>query len=202
PHNEGGVGFKKLQDFCNSFAAKKWWRFRVKNNLWTRFLNAKYCPRSNPLSKIHVPKDSNSWRNLRSTRDIIDSHIFWNIHEGNNLFWVCEFIHNQAWYMEKLQDIVNQYILSEISQISMGLKFSKMEIVRQHNIKVIHCYRGGNGVADLLFKHASSLTRSVIYTNENDLPPEIRDSIRVDRMQVPAFRLKGKRHSGWYFEPP
>lgn len=76
------------------------------------------------------------------------------------------------------------------------------KIVRQHNIKVMHYYREGNGVADILSKHANSVTRSVIYTNENDLPPEIRDVVRVDRIQVPAFRLKAKKHSGWYFEPP
>nr|XP_016491931.1 PREDICTED: histidine kinase CKI1-like [Nicotiana tabacum] len=75
------------------------------------------------------------------------------------------------------------------------------KIVRQHNIKVMHCYREGNGVADLLSKHANSVTRSVIYTNENDLPPEIRDVVRVDRIQVPAFRLKAKKHSGWLRYP-
>lgn len=47
PTDEGGVGFKKLQDICNSFAAKRWWRFRVENNLWTKFLRAKQCQRSN-----------------------------------------------------------------------------------------------------------------------------------------------------------
>ncbi|XP_070017694.1 uncharacterized protein [Nicotiana sylvestris] len=143
PHNEGGVGFKKLQDICNSFAAKRWWRFRVENNLWTRFLNAKYCPRSNPLSKIPVPKDSNSWRNLMS------NSLFWwdkwtlmgpiNIHNNHSEkpdnTRVCEFIDNQSWDMEKLQNIVNQFILSETSQVDIGQQQCKDKAIWTPNVQ-------------------------------------------------------------------
>ncbi|OIT21155.1 putative ribonuclease h protein [Nicotiana attenuata] len=85
PTDEGGVGFKKLQDICNSFAAKRWWRFRVENNLWTRFLRAKYCQRSNPISKKLDPKDSNSWRSLLEARNKVDLNIQWKINKGNSL---------------------------------------------------------------------------------------------------------------------
>ncbi|KAF3638683.1 hypothetical protein FXO38_23111 [Capsicum annuum] len=41
PCEEGGVGFKRIHDICNAFTAKKWRRFRVEDNLWTRFLKVK-----------------------------------------------------------------------------------------------------------------------------------------------------------------
>ncbi|XP_060170402.1 uncharacterized protein LOC132601318 [Lycium barbarum] len=401
PYSEGGVGFKKLKDYCNTFAAKRWWRLRTEDNLWTKFLKAKYCPRSNLISKVPVPKDSSVWRDLLATRIRIEPYIYWKIHEGSVLFWwdnwipsgpihsnivynnkpgntkVKEFFLNNGWNINRLQRTVNNQVTQEIAQVpvntaqgkdqpiwtqspqarcnkkygqknfsvfrikqqilfqiktSMGRKFSPMDsswnwntichisesykpqlrsimvlwncpgdnewklntdgsyiadqgkagaggilrksnghmvmafaspvhfttnnysetqaalqgiqwcldhnfnnlileldsllvvnmilakckvpwkfqndiafiqqAVQLHNITVQHCFREGNDVADLLSKHANLLTEKAIYLNERDLPPDIRGAIRIDRMQVPSFRIRPKKHTGWHFDPP
>ncbi|XP_019254952.1 PREDICTED: uncharacterized protein LOC109233518 [Nicotiana attenuata] len=51
PLNEGGVGFRTIHDTCKAIELKQWWNFRTANSLWSSFLKAKYCQRSNPISK-------------------------------------------------------------------------------------------------------------------------------------------------------
>ncbi|XP_060195070.1 uncharacterized protein LOC132624283 [Lycium barbarum] len=87
PYEEGGVGFKRLSDICKAFATKKWWRFRNNDNLWARFLKAKYCPRSNPISKKKNSKVSNAWKTMLNTRAEAEKYIIWRIAEGKVLFW-------------------------------------------------------------------------------------------------------------------
>lgn len=41
PGQEGEVGFRSLQDICNSFWTKLWWNFRTQNTLLKEFLEAK-----------------------------------------------------------------------------------------------------------------------------------------------------------------
>lgn len=71
-----------------------------------------------------------------------------------------------------------------------------------HNIKVKHCLREGNTVADFLSKYATTLTTKVTFMNEKDLPTEVRGAIRMDRMKMPSFKIRAKKHSTWIFEPP
>ncbi|XP_019260714.1 PREDICTED: uncharacterized protein LOC109238688 [Nicotiana attenuata] len=54
PMNEGGIGFKTIEDICKSMEYKQWWHFRSTQSLWSNFLKAKYCQRSNPISKKWV----------------------------------------------------------------------------------------------------------------------------------------------------
>ena len=51
PYEEGGIGMRNLHDVCRAFQFKKWWIFRTMQTLWGDFLKAKYCQRSNPVSK-------------------------------------------------------------------------------------------------------------------------------------------------------
>ncbi|XP_075081792.1 uncharacterized protein LOC142166427 [Nicotiana tabacum] len=45
---EGGTGFRKLEDIYNASNAKQWWKFRTTQSLWAQFIKAKYCNGSNP----------------------------------------------------------------------------------------------------------------------------------------------------------
>lgn len=74
--------------------------------------------------------------------------------------------------------------------------------VQQHGIKIKHCYRERNEVADALSKHATTLTQQIIFLNETDLPTEVRKAMIMDRRQVPNLRIRPRKHSGWIFEPP
>lgn len=144
PYSEGGVGFKRLQDICSSFEAKRWWRFRSEDNLWTEFLLAKYCPRSNPISKVQNTKDSSIWRTLLQIREQIEHNIMWLVNEGNILFWwdnwsnlgpihqlcnssnkpgnrkVCDFIRNSTWNSDLLESTVPQYFVDNILKVEIG----------------------------------------------------------------------------------
>ncbi|XP_055802634.1 uncharacterized protein LOC129871697 [Solanum dulcamara] len=51
PYEEGGIGVRLISDVAKSFQYKQWWIFRTKNSLWSEFLKAKYCQRSNPITK-------------------------------------------------------------------------------------------------------------------------------------------------------
>lgn len=46
------------------------------------------------------------------------------------------------------------------------------EKVTQHGIKVQHCYREGNHVADSLAKYATTLDDECMYFDEADLPSD------------------------------
>ncbi|XP_060195293.1 uncharacterized protein LOC132624546 [Lycium barbarum] len=87
PTKEGGFGFRSLLDICHTFAAKRWWRLRTEPSLWAQFLLAKYCQRSNPVSKVIASKDSAAWKDLLHIRDKMDININWKINSGNVLFW-------------------------------------------------------------------------------------------------------------------
>ncbi|OIT30805.1 hypothetical protein A4A49_52583 [Nicotiana attenuata] len=200
PTDEGGVGFKKPQDICNSFAAKRWWRFRVENNLWTKFLRAKYCQRSNPISKRLDHKDSNSWRSLMETGDKVEDYIHLKINKGNTK--VKDFFNNQGWNTELLQETVPQRAIDEIKQIKIGYNDIHVQAVQHHGIKIKHCYREGNEVADALSKHPATLMQLVIFLHETDLPSEARKAMTMDIMQIPNFRIRLRKHSRWIFDPP
>lgn len=51
PTSEGGVGFRSLQDIADTFAAKLWWQFRLRDSLWVEFMKAKYSMRIH-----HIPR--------------------------------------------------------------------------------------------------------------------------------------------------
>ncbi|KAF3662715.1 hypothetical protein FXO38_11031 [Capsicum annuum] len=74
--------------------------------------------------------------------------------------------------------------------------------IQAHNITVQHSLREANKVADLLSKHATTLTEEVIFLRECDLPREVMGALRMDRMQVPSFRIRAEKHSVRIFHPP
>ena len=83
----GGVGMRNLQDICKSFQFKQWWIFRTKQTLWGDFLRAKYCQRSNRVSKKWDTTDSLSWKHMLATRQQVEQHIYWQLQAGNCSFW-------------------------------------------------------------------------------------------------------------------
>ncbi|XP_059285601.1 uncharacterized protein LOC132039072 [Lycium ferocissimum] len=87
PIGEGGVGFKSLEDICLTFSAKRWWRFRGEDNLWSIFLKSKYCQRKHPVERKIQSGQSSVWRDLMRTKNLIEPHIIWKINEGKISFW-------------------------------------------------------------------------------------------------------------------
>ncbi|KAG5631524.1 hypothetical protein H5410_003241 [Solanum commersonii] len=87
PYDEGGIGVRLMSDVCRAFQFKQWWTFRSKQTLWGDFLRAKYCQRSNPISKKWDTGDSQSWRLMMKNKHIVESHIQWRIRNGSCSFW-------------------------------------------------------------------------------------------------------------------
>ncbi|OIT36999.1 hypothetical protein A4A49_52473 [Nicotiana attenuata] len=73
------------------------------------------------------------------------------------------------------------------------------KLVRLRRIQIQHCYREGNEVARALAKHATTLQTNTLFFEEAHLPPTARGALRMDRLQLPSFRIKQKKYSGWCF---
>ncbi|XP_070003176.1 uncharacterized protein [Nicotiana sylvestris] len=76
------------------------------------------------------------------------------------------------------------------------------EKISHRNIEVCHCFREGNIVSDSLAKHATIIMEDKIYMQENDPPCETKGYLRVDKLQMPSFRIRATTHPGWFFELP
>ncbi|XP_015160335.1 uncharacterized protein [Solanum tuberosum] len=87
PYDEGGVGMRNLKDVCLAFQYKQWWIFRSKQTLWGYFLKAKYCQRSNPISKKWDTGESLTWKHLMHNKLQVEKHIQWKLNSGNCSFW-------------------------------------------------------------------------------------------------------------------
>ncbi|XP_060195408.1 uncharacterized protein LOC132624680 [Lycium barbarum] len=141
PKDEGGVGFKSLFDIQTSFEIKRWWRIRTQDNLWTKFMNAKYCKRVNLVARKWTSGQSQSWKELMRITIVVEPHMLWKINRGESLFWwdnwtrigplslyvnrnramgnsrVNEFIIDNRWNNERLQDVVPPNLQQYINQI-------------------------------------------------------------------------------------
>ncbi|XP_049399717.1 uncharacterized protein LOC125863742 [Solanum stenotomum] len=87
PYDEGGIGVRLMSDVCRAFQFKQWWTFRSKQTLWGDFLRAKYCQRSNPISKKWDTGESQAWRLMMKNKHVVESHIQWKIRNGSCSFW-------------------------------------------------------------------------------------------------------------------
>ncbi|XP_055800356.1 uncharacterized protein LOC129869757 [Solanum dulcamara] len=87
PYEEGGIGVRLISDVAKSFQYKQWWIFRTKNSLWSEFLKAKYCQRSNPITKKWHTGQSLIWKHLMKNKHNVEPHIQWQIQSGSCLFW-------------------------------------------------------------------------------------------------------------------
>lgn len=75
PYEEGGIGVRMISDLCKSFQFKQWWTFRSKRSLWGEFLKAKYCQRSNPVSKKWDTGQSLVWTHMMHNKHTMEPHI-------------------------------------------------------------------------------------------------------------------------------
>ncbi|XP_060212295.1 uncharacterized protein LOC132639929 [Lycium barbarum] len=86
PTEEGGMGFRSLQDMSKSLFAKLWWNMRTKQSLWRTFMSNKY------LKKFHaviapIKSGTYVWKKMIKHRDEIEYEIWWKVQQGNSYFW-------------------------------------------------------------------------------------------------------------------
>lgn len=79
PGNGGGAGFRDLKDKCRAFSAKLWWKFRIQNTMFKKFLEAKYCKRFHDVAKRWAYGQSHTWKRLMEIKLTAEPLIFWKL---------------------------------------------------------------------------------------------------------------------------
>ena len=87
PKEEGGIGFRSLEDVFHAFSIKLWWRFRQNTSLWANFLMAKYCSNAHPGMVVDSAGASYTWHRMLHVREIAEQHITFIVHSESSNFW-------------------------------------------------------------------------------------------------------------------
>lgn len=87
PHEEGGLGIRRLKEVLYAFSAKLWWRLREKNSLWAEHMIQKYCTKKSSLSPSLPSNCSPMWRRLVRAWPQTHPHIRWALRDGSCLYW-------------------------------------------------------------------------------------------------------------------
>ncbi|XP_071902759.1 uncharacterized protein [Coffea arabica] len=87
PVDEGGVGFRKLQDIYAAFSFKLWWNFRKGLSLWADFMKAKYCRHLHPCQVEIKAMDSALWRRMINVSRQVELSMLWIAKDGACHFW-------------------------------------------------------------------------------------------------------------------
>ncbi|XP_015169198.1 uncharacterized protein [Solanum tuberosum] len=87
PLKEGGTGFKRLEDICKAFAAKRWWRLRTENNIWSQFMMHKYCQRGHVVARKIQRYHSSIWKDLLRIKAEVEPFMLRKINDGQISFW-------------------------------------------------------------------------------------------------------------------
>ncbi|KAL2453200.1 Uncharacterized protein Adt_49302 [Abeliophyllum distichum] len=87
PAEEGGLGFRRLQDLVDTFSLKLWWLFRSQKSLWAQFLWGKYCQGTHPMMATVLHYASPVWRRLKLIGPQAESHVAWKLGRGHVFFW-------------------------------------------------------------------------------------------------------------------
>ncbi|KAL2517783.1 Uncharacterized protein Adt_14030 [Abeliophyllum distichum] len=86
PTEEGGLGFRRLQDLVDTFSLKLWWLFRSQRSLWAQFLRGKYCQGTHPILATVPYYASPVWRRLKLIGSQAESYIAWKLGRGHIFF--------------------------------------------------------------------------------------------------------------------
>ncbi|XP_060170522.1 uncharacterized protein LOC132601460 [Lycium barbarum] len=138
PTAEEGLGFRSLHDVSLSLYCKLWWNFRPKASLWSAFLTNKYYRKENVVI-IPWKYGSQNWKKMLMARDMVENQIWWQIKQGNSLFWydkwtgmgalyfMCEednrdpnvqnvydLVENGTWNLVKLREMIPEDIVQHI----------------------------------------------------------------------------------------
>lgn len=82
-YEEGGLGFRSLDDISKAFAIKLWRRFRQGQSLWSNYMLSEYCRQIHPLHARFSKSDSHVWKRMLRSRDIAEKNLFLVVGTGN-----------------------------------------------------------------------------------------------------------------------
>ncbi|EOX99578.1 Uncharacterized protein TCM_008287 [Theobroma cacao] len=140
PSSEGGLDIKGLEDVFEAFSMKLWWKFQTCNNIWSKFMRAKYCYGRIPGYTQPKRHDSQMWKRMLACYLVTEQHMRWKIGKGELFFWydcwmgdeplinrfpvfsssmtqVCYFFNNNEWDVDKLNTMLPEEMVVEILKI-------------------------------------------------------------------------------------
>ncbi|XP_071927455.1 uncharacterized protein [Coffea arabica] len=100
PVEEGGVGFRRLQDVYRAFSFKLWWNFRKGMSLWSQFMKAKYCRRKHPCQVEIKATDSALWKRMVNVSRQVELSMLWVVKDGACHFWYDNWLGNGALFLQ------------------------------------------------------------------------------------------------------
>ncbi|KAI0511115.1 hypothetical protein KFK09_011738 [Dendrobium nobile] len=144
PLEEGGMGCKNIFDSAIAFSHKLWFTFRSNNNLWSRYMNIKYCHNIHPILCSVKNTDSPIWKRLCNIKWEAENFIQWGLGRGDVYFWqdkwlgdfsidsflnthtmqtikVSSFFNNNCWNVNYLKEVVPDCVVELILNIPLQL---------------------------------------------------------------------------------
>nr|XP_011468563.1 PREDICTED: uncharacterized protein LOC105352685 [Fragaria vesca subsp. vesca] len=86
PKEEGGLGFRSLEEFNSAMLAKQAWRvIHYPNSLVARLFKTRYFPNDSFWIATAHTSPSFSWRSIFSTRDLLLEGGYWQVGDGTQV---------------------------------------------------------------------------------------------------------------------
>lgn len=138
PQEEGGLGFRSLNDISRAFFAKLWWIFRTSiTSIWGHYIWNKCCKKDHPCI-ARALGGSQVWKKMIEIREEVEHEIGWKLKARNSSFWidnwtpqlslyfiednrreqdweVKEFIADGGWDVQRLQGLVSEEMATHIT---------------------------------------------------------------------------------------
>ncbi|KAH0671069.1 hypothetical protein KY289_025562 [Solanum tuberosum] len=76
------------------------------------------------------------------------------------------------------------------------------ELILIHNNQINHCYREANRVTDKLASYSHLTNTTIVITDTFGLPAHVKGLLNLDKWQFPSFRVKKRKPSLIYYDPP
>ncbi|XP_060195138.1 uncharacterized protein LOC132624361 [Lycium barbarum] len=105
PQDEGGMGFKSLQDVSKALFSKLWWNFRTKQSLWRMYMSNKYLKKDHSVT-VQWKRGTYMWKKVLQCRDLIEQEIWWQVKQGNSYFWLDNWTGMGALYQNMPPDFI------------------------------------------------------------------------------------------------
>ncbi|XP_059306276.1 uncharacterized protein LOC132057675 [Lycium ferocissimum] len=84
---EGGLGFRSLQDVSKALFSKLWWNFRTKQSLWRMYMSNKYLKKDHAVT-VQWKRGTYIWKKMLQCKDVGENEIWWQVKQGDSYFWL------------------------------------------------------------------------------------------------------------------